>query len=312
MRRLNRDDQGITIPLVAVAMLSLILFASLALDIGQLVGHRKLAQDSADTQALAAAVNCALGQSYDTAPMPPLKSGQSVVFSTVPCDYTKGEITATVDKTVTYQFTPGSPTAEGKATAAWGALGYQVGVFPITVGNCSFTGLTLNKPVTLHSYNVPGCPNPSGNFGFISNGCDGLTVVVGDAVKGQLPGTTGNNLTGTDCNGSLDQFLGHDVLVPVWDVNSGTGSNGSYHIISFALFTVTGWSTNGGNNHGGTLNAMCDGTADGDPFLPAPADQNKPCIRGYFKGFTANTGSVVPGMQCGAATLLACRVYLTQ
>jgi hypothetical protein len=304
MRRMNRDDRGATIVLVTVAMSALLLMASFALDVGVFFAHGERAQNSADAQALAVALNCANGLGMNNK-LPTLKNGQTVAFDISSCAG-KSQVKADVYKPSPFAFTSKSPTAAGHATAEWGALGLQIGTFPLAVGTCSFTGLSLGTPVTLHSYAVPGCPNPSGNFGFVSHGCTNSTVTAGNP----LIGTTGNNLGGTDCGGTLDQFLGKDMLVPVWDTNSGTGSQGNYHIISFAQFHVTGWSTNGGSNHGGTLGAMCDGTADGDPFLPATGDKNKPCIRGFFKGFTANTGTVVPGMQCGPSTLLACRVYI--
>ena len=113
-------------------------------------------------------------------------------------------------------------------------------------------------------------------------GCTTQTIQAGQ----YLPGTTGNNLTGTGCTeASLNALLGTDVLIPVWDVNVGTGSNGSYHITTYALFRLTGWNTNGGSNHGGTLNAMCDSSGDGG----TDEHVNKPCVRGFFKGFTTQT-----------------------
>jgi hypothetical protein len=103
--------------------------------------------------------------------------------------------------------------------------------------------------------------------------------------------------------------LNTDILVPVWNSQAGTGSGATYHVLAYAIFRLTGWSTNGGSNHGGTLQAQCDGTADGDPVLPAGTDKNKPCIRGIFKGFTTQTGTIVPGLSC-KDNILACFVYL--
>ena len=134
----------------------------------------------------------------------------------------------------------------------------HAGVFPITVGSCSFTGLAQNVKVTLHSYAVPGCSAPSGNFGFVTNGCTNTqTVVVGN----NIPGTTGNNLGGTGCS-DLNSYLGQDVLIPVWDTQSGGSSGGTYHVMAFALFHLTGWSTNG-NSAAGTLKKQCDASTDG-------------------------------------------------
>jgi hypothetical protein len=214
----------------------------------------------------------------------------------------------TVNKTVNYSLAQilgkSSDDVHRSATAKWGALGSSTGLFPITIGTCAFT-MAFNVPVTLHSYAVPGCPNPSGQFGFIAGGCNSQTIVAGQ----NIPGTTGNNLLGTGCTeASLNALLGTDVLIPVWDTAAGTGSNATYHVLAYAIFRLTGWSTQG-NNAAGTLKKQCDATADGDPVLPAAADKNKPCVRGVFKGFTTQTGTVVTGLAC-RDNILACYVYL--
>jgi hypothetical protein len=304
MRRMNRDDEGVVLVLATVAMTALLLMAAFALDFGQLVAHKERAQNSADARALAAALNCAQGMAADTAPLPPLKAGQTP--DPMVCDYSANEVTATIRKPVDLKFVPDPSPLARPATAKWGALGSSTGVFPITVGACSFAGLAQNVKITLHSYAVPGCGTPSGNFGFVENGCSASqTVLVGN----NIPGTTGNNLGGTGC-GDLNGYLDRDVLIPVWDTESGSGSGGQYHVMAFALFHFTGWSTNG-NDRGGTLKKQCDASADGG----VNENVNKPCIRGWFKGFTTQGAVIVPGLTCGPTSsnpLLTCLVLLTK
>jgi len=301
MRRLSKhDDQGVTIIFVVVLLPVLLLMAALVLDGNRGTVAKRAAQNSADAAALAIGIDCAkTGTASSAAPY--LTTGQTGTAT----DCGGGTVTATVSRTIDFVFAPGSGTATRSATAKWGALGRSTGTFPITVGTCAFT-LQFNVKVTLHSYAVPGCPNPSGQFGFIQGGCGSQTIVAGQT----LPGTTGNNLGGSGCTeASLNALLGQDVLVPVWDSTAGSGSNATYHVLAYAVFQFQGWSTNGGSNHGGTLAAQCDGTADGDPVLPAGVDKNKPCIRGIFKGYATEVGEVVPGLAC-KDNILACYVYL--
>ena len=193
-------------------------------------------------------------------------------------------------------------TVDRSATAKWGALGSGTAIFPLTIGTCAFT-ISFDVKVTLHSHAVPGCPNPSGQFGFVENGCTTRTITADQTI----PGTTGNNLVGTGCTeAALNALVGTDVLIPVWDSAGGTGSNATYHIKAFAIFHLTGWSTNG-NNAGGTLNKQCDASADGG----VDEADNTPCIRGIFKGLTTQTGTVVPGLSC-RDNILACFVYLDE
>jgi Flp pilus assembly protein TadG len=309
MRRLTQqNDDGLIAITVTVLAAVLLVMASFAVDIGSAVAVARSAQNSADAAALAVATDCARTGTPSSA-TPYLTNGQ--VGSTTGCG--AGTVTATVSRTRDWTFGKlvglGDYTKTRSATAKWGALGSATGRFPITFGTCAFT-ITFNVPVTLHSYDFGTCHNPAGQFGFVENGCTTQTIAI-TTPPTPLPGTTGNNLGGTGCSASMmdDLMNGGDLLMPVWDANNGTGSNASYHLVSFAIFDVTGWSTNGGSNHGGTLQAQCDGTADGDPVLPAPTDKNKPCVRGVFKGFTTQSGTVVPGLPC-RDNILACNVYL--
>ena len=305
MRRLiqrRHDDDGVVAITVTVLAAVLLVMAAFSVDIGSAVAIARSAQNSADAAALAIATDCARDAGASS-PTPYLTNGQT--GTATGCN--GGSVTATVSRTKDWSFGKlaglGAYTKTRQATAKWGALGSSRGVFPLTISTCAFT-IQFNIPVTLHSYAVPGCPNPAGQFGFILNGCTTQTIIAGQ----QLPGTTGNNLNGTGCS-DMSAFLNKEWLVPVWDTASGQGANAQYHVLAYAIFYVTGWSTNGGQNHGGTLQEMCDGTADGDPFVPAATDKNKPCIRGVFKGFTTQTGTVVPGLPC-KNNILACFVYL--
>jgi Flp pilus assembly protein TadG len=302
MRRLKRDDRGVMAILTVLVAGVVMTFVAFGTDVGTAVSIARQAQNSADAAALAVATDCSAGNT-PAALTTYTKPGQ--VPTSTGCN--SGTVTVTVSKTqpTTFGRLAGltSYTKTRSATAKWGALGSQTGVFPITVSTCAFT-IQFNVKVTLHSHNTAGCSNPAGQFGFISGGCVSQTVVAGE----YLGGTTGNNLNGTGCTEtSLNAMLNTDVLVPVWDSATGQGASAQYHILAYAVFHLTGWSTNG-NSAGAppsTLGKQCDASGDGG----TNEHDNTPCIRGIFKGFTTQSGTVVPGLAC-KDNLLACQVYL--
>jgi Putative Flp pilus-assembly TadE/G-like len=297
-------DEGlmaITVTVLAVLMLVMVAFS---VDIGSAVAITRSAQNSADGAALSVATDCArTGNPSSVAPY--LTNGQVPDAMTPACNSGgTGAVEVTVSRTRDWTFGKlvglTTYTKSRDATAKWGALGSSVGVFPITISTCAFT-TAFNTKVTLHSHDTAGCPNPAGQFGFIADGCVNQTIAAGE----YLPGTTGNNIIGTGCSeASLNAMLNTDVLVPVWDSATGQGASAQYHILAYAVFHLTGWSTNG-NNAGGTLGKQCDSSADGG----TDEHDNTPCIRGVFKGFTTQTGTVVPGLGC-RDNILACVVYL--
>jgi hypothetical protein len=313
MRRLTRHnwstrrkggDEGLVAITVTVLAAFMLLMVAFAVDVGSAVAITRSAQNSADAAALSVATDCAwTGSPSSVAPY--LTNGQVADAMTPACDSGgTGAVEVTVSRTHEWTFGKlvglDTYTKSRAATAKWGALGSSTGIFPITISTCAFT-MAFDITVTLHSHDTATCSNPAGQFGFIKNGCVNQTIAAGQ----YLPGTTGNNLNGTGCStASMNAMLNTDVLVPVWDSATGQGANAQYHILSYAVFHLTGWSTNG-NNHGGTLGKQCDSSADGG----TDEHDNTPCIRGVFKGFTTQSGSVVPGLAC-RDNILACVVYL--
>jgi hypothetical protein len=304
-RHKGADDGlvAITVTVLAAVMFVMIAFS---VDVGSAVAITRAAQNSADAAALAVATDCArTGNPSSVEPY--LTNGQVPAVVTPACNSGgTGAVTVTVSRTKDWTFGKlvglTTYTKSRSATAKWGQLSSSTGLFPITVGSCSFSDLALNQKVTLHGYEAPGspCSTPSGNFGFIAGGCTTQTI----AAPTTLPGTTGNNLGGTGCT-SLNSYIGQDVLVPVWDTEVSGGTNSTYHIYVYALFHLTGWSTQGGNNHGGTLGSQCDASSDGG----VNEHTNKPCIRGFFKGFTTQRGGT-NGTPCVSGDFFSCLVYL--
>lgn len=316
MRRLTRrDDRGVAAIFVVAAMPALLIMASLVFDGARGILAQRQTQNAADAAALATATNCANQVTstnvtpYATAP------GMAVTISkgagcTTPCPAPNQQqmcVTATATEQVAPAFkVEGGPwTVNRPATATWGALTVANGVFPITVATCAFQGVTFGQKVTLQAKNAGACSNPSGQFGWTDINCSTPTQVNAGVGYG-IGGTTGN--TPKSCtNAQLNSFVGTDVLVPVWDPTN-TSCGYTYCLTTFAEFYLTGWSGNGNNyDAAGTLQKMCNATADGGPNYA----ENTPCIRGYFVQYTQDIGQSSSG-PCNTPTVLyACRAYLS-
>ena len=321
MRRMNRDDAGITAVLVTVGMTTLLLIAALALDVGTTFFNRARAQNSADARALAAAINCASGKPIDTAPLPDLKTvpagyDQELSLDVTSCDVPGlDSVTATVSQEQDFQFIPGSVTVFRNATAKWGQLGAGV-IFPFTFSLCAFpdsftygTSATQGTPMMLYGQtNRTSCARDSdttgqhsSSKGFVADGC--VMKSVGDTITD----SRGNNFGGTGCASSdLDDYIGRDVLVPIWDTGDGASAT-KYHVATLAFFHVLGWSGNG-SDKGGAMSGRCKAS---NGFTGTVAgDGNKPCLYGYLIKLTA-PGPVLDA-PCGGALPSACAVKLTK
>jgi hypothetical protein len=304
MRRLNRDDEGITIVVVTIGMACLLLMAALGLDIGSAFFNKARAQNSADARALAAAINCANGQTISTA-LPALQSGQTVVAPDgldISSCAGNNQVTATVTKEQDFQFLPQHLTIDRRATAKWGTVA-GANVLPITIASCewSLARLDGNTDITLYLDDPKvdsGCNSLPGGFSQLDRGSDGQCSI----------GLDGNNDAGGDPGGDLKKQipcvtnttgspLPHDVLVPIYDVSILTKANhdngqGPYHILGFAEFHVTGYSFNGAGSSAGSLSGGCPPRPP-DPLNPGAKDP-KYCIRGDFIRMLA-PGDTVPG-----------------
>ena len=187
------------------------------------------------------------------------------------------------------------PTTTAPATAKWGALGSYAGVVP------DHRWLLLVRQPGSEREGHAALLRPCQGAALAratsasSNGCS--CIADGRSSATTVQGTTGNNLGGTGCS-DLNGYLDKDVLLPVVATpRSANGSHGQYHVVAFALFHLTGWSTNG-NNAGGTLDKQCDASADGG----VNENVNKPCIRGCSRASPPRVRSSFLAVTCGPAS----------
>ncbi|MFK4296025.1 hypothetical protein ABH924_001162 [Arthrobacter sp. GAS37] len=157
----------------------------------------------------------------------------------------------------------GSNTADviTTSTVQWGSAVAGTTPFPLTYSICQVQGYIGGALQLLQDHGSGA--NPSCNYG-----PSGATVPGGFGWLAQDPGLCGStiNLAASEagsasgnslgnCSTTLQKWgdtltAGRDVIVllPVFDVATGTGAGAIYHLVSFAAFKVTGWKFSGGNN----------------------------------------------------------------
>ena len=283
MRRMKRDDDGVTIIFVTVGLAAMLLMASLALDVGSMFFNKARAQNSADARALAAAVNCAQGKVINTA-LPDVKTGETISppdgLDIASCAG-HNQVTATVSQPQDFQFMPLSHTVTRAATAKWGPVSSS-NVLPITIASCEFSQALLDGTTDITLYlddpkPQSGCSSLPGGFSQLDRASDSQCAITLNA-DGSVDGEPGGDLQKVvPCITPLPA----DRLVPIYDVTAISKANrdngqGPYPILGFAVFHITGYSFNGSAN-AGTLDKNCP---------PRPASRApKYCIRGDFIQF---------------------------
>jgi len=314
MRRVRPDDEGSVLVLVIIGMTALLLMAAFALDIGQLVAHKERAQNSADSTALAAAINCAQGNPSNAPPLPALAAGQTLALEA--CGQTQpNTVQATVSKPVDFQFAPDDPTTVRSAKAKWDGTVNQSNVLPLTIAQCEWSQALLDGTADITLYlddpkTQNGCSSLPGGFSQLQSGDTTCSIAID--VNGDVPGKPGGDLKKKlPCltNPTVPK-LPKDVLVPIYDQSVLSKANhdngqGPYHILGFAEFHITGYSLNGSANDG-TLGKDCPARPD-DPANPGAKDP-KYCIRGDFIRFLA-PADAEPGPSQNFGVV---RVYLSQ
>lgn len=291
--------------MVVILLPVLLLGVTLAIDAGAAAYENATAQNTADSIALASAMNCAQGNAAGTVGVGPIPAKRSTKQTVTPLACGAGEITVKVTQPVNFTFmpTPAGTQAHKQATAKWQQLKSGI-ISPVTVGSCSFpTNPPLNTRMLLWS--VTGCNGqPSSQKGWINEGCKVASI------GNLLTGTTGNNPGGTSCPTDLNQWFltqpgngPKDVLLPVW-----TSYSSGYAITVIMRFRIDGWSGNG-NDHGGTLGPHCQDLL-GTALRFNPGQDQKPCIAGKIIGYGIEEGGTT-GKPCLNDTLRsACFVFL--
>lgn len=297
MRRLafpaaKDDERGAIAVIVAILMVALLGFAALAVDVGTLYAERTQLRNGADAGAFAIAQKCAKNLADPdcsaTSSLPGrLANGNAGDGLTNIQSVALNKDNRTVTVTTGAQEAGKAPnkvslffarvlgfndaTVAAAATVQWGRPLAGPTAFPVTFSVCQVNDHIGAGPQLLVSHGSKAEPScnyvPSGQvvpggFGWLKRpdgGCAGNV-----SASGWADGDPGNSYPNV-CDSQLiswasDISSGKDVtvLLPIFDQVTGTGSNVSYHLMSFAAFKVQGWSFNGNKFPGNFRNTPPD------------------------------------------------------
>lgn len=273
-RHRAESERGAIAVMTALALVVLLAFAALAIDVGMMYEERAQLQSGADAAALAIAQDCAANTNCADASAVLPRAQQMAnsnardnrsAASILGLDKNAGNVrvrTSAVDGksgagSLVLTFAPvlgvDKVDVAATSTATWAGLKKGPAVLPIVFSPCDFRLDSGPQVLNLHggtndqtSY-AGGCKytssggsgaNLPAGFGLISTGTDQCTVTVDVGQK--VPSTTGNSLTGV-CKPLLDANIGQAVLLPVFRNLGGTGSTGWYEIDGWAAFKLLGY-----------------------------------------------------------------------
>jgi Flp pilus assembly protein TadG len=290
MQRL-RGDRGAVSVVVALLMVPLLGFAAIAIDVSAMYAERQQLQTGADAGALAIAQDCGRGVCGT-----PSQTAQGLATDNLNRGVPTATVTSQTASQVTVRnvgvkqhwFAPvlgvDSSTLTASATAAWGSPTGGTAVLPLAFSLCEWRKQTGGgmpsgtTPTTIYltkssasDIATPDCTGPSGNL--VPGGFGWLTTNAGSCqttstIGGILNSDPGNSVPSSCSNALLSGSVGNTVLLPLFDVYAGSGSNATYTIYGYAAFRLTGYHFGGQNSTN-----------------PAPCNGEKRCISGYFTKF---------------------------
>lgn len=294
------DERGAVIILMAVFSLVIVGIAALVVDVGSMLDEKRQLQNGADAAALAVAQSCGGGacnaaaaqslanqnardaHAHVDAPTPRIDLVNKTVTVTLSTQNAGG---ATI---LPYSFGQAITGQRGKtvhatATAAWSGL-KSAKVIPLTLSLCEFNRSTSTNTVfkvptvivfhanATHCTSGPSGGDLPGGYGWVrdnndsnANDCN-VTPTVGDTVNDD------SGLPGTPHSCDLTTLLNKDVLVPVYNSLTGSGSNGIYKIYGFGEFHLTGFFFSNSDKGADTTGNY-------------PCAKPATCIGGYFVKF---------------------------
>jgi Flp pilus assembly protein TadG len=291
-----QPERGVTAVLTGVLMVGLVGFTGLAVDGGATFAKHQELQNGADAAALAAAQECGARAAAEAPPcsganLQPgagpygeanVRNEKATVSTSFEVDLPEQAVTATVTGTKTHWFLPVVGVSDSElspdATATWGSPYSGPSMIPLAVSQCNFEEslsagegiIEVYLPKNRGNDDDRNCPYgedyPPGSFGWLDNadGCE-VDITVDDWVETD----TGVN-DKPDCN--WEDFIDEVVLIPIFDEDVGTGSNGEVHVSGFAALRVLGIFIHTGNEQYG---AECVSPRDNQY-------EHQTCLRGEF------------------------------
>jgi Flp pilus assembly protein TadG len=288
---IQRDRGASTI--FVVAMMPLLLLASaFVFDGGRGYLARNETQGAADAAALAKAIDCA--RNVTTTNLRPYSTNGAEVANSPVCG--SGSTTVSMRKTLTLAFFPGggTRTVTRSATARWQGLAAAT-VAPLTISSCELTTQILDGTTDIFLYlddtsPQAGCSSLPGGFSQLQSNTCTITITAGTGQTVVVQGQAGAALQQLiPClTNPTSPALPANVLVAMYDsaaCGSGCRGNGSYPIIGFAMFRISGYRLNGNNVAGTNMPQQC----------PNFQTRGRYCIRGDFIRFVVPPDIGTPG-----------------
>jgi secretion/DNA translocation related TadE-like protein len=272
-----RNDRGQATVLTLVFLVVLLGMAALVLDLGSWYRADRNTQSTADSAALAGAQALPedTGQAQSLASQYANKNGGGLDSATIsssiaPDDTIQVDVKRQSPGIFTKLFGVDSTTVGSKATARVGALSQALYVAPIVVNilhPALHCGGTQKRPIPcfgqpteldlldLHS---PGSGNASGSFGLIDlTGNLAGNVGARDLANwmehgydkmmplGKYSSAPSSNFNQSNFQGALGDRLGDDVLFPIYDTLTGSGTGAQYNVIGWIGFHITDYNAHG-------------------------------------------------------------------
>ncbi len=262
MRRLSRRgrrERGAVAVVVAIWMVVALGFAAISIDVGSIYSDKTQLQNGADAAALAIAGSCVRGNCVDSADFyakaNKLATGSVATGNVVYPDSNFSNGVAVVQTDSVHQnwfagiLGMSTTPISARATVHWG---YPSGgpVFPLAFSWCAFKNAaggwdslgapTLDQTTVIHiveqSCTPPAHNEVPGGFGELKGTNCSTTVLAG----GWILSDPGNN--GPNSCGSFDwnTIIGHEVMIPLFQAYTGSGTNAQYQIAGLAAFVIQG------------------------------------------------------------------------
>lgn len=285
MRRLiprkprDSPEHGAVSVLVAISLVVLLGFAAIAVDVSLMYAERSQLRNGADAAALAIAQTCAKNaKDSNCSSSAPLAStlananandGISNIKS-IALGSSNGPVTVTVGAqeagrapnqvSLFFAKVLGINTAEVNAssTAAWGTPSKGPAILPLAIAYCKLDIPTDGTAgaVQVLDQSTPACDKKlPGGFGWITTmsgtKCS-VTMTAGQSNDSGIwfDSDPGASAPSTCATADFDQLNDQTVLLPLFDLATGTGTAVKYYVKGFAAFHVTayhfsnfGWST---------------------------------------------------------------------
>ncbi|TLM85917.1 pilus assembly protein TadG-related protein [Pseudarthrobacter sp. NamE5] len=271
MRRLtikNNKEHGAISVIVAILMVTLLGFVAIAVDVGVIYSERAQLQNGADASAIALAQKCARNAAdadcSTTSTLAGTLANQNALdgmskVHAIELDKTARKVSVTTtakeqggtDNSISLLFAKaiGIPSKEvgARSSAVWGTPSRGPVILPLAIAHCK-----LNIPAggakgaeQVLEQSVNGCGGIPGGFGWMqttSTKCS-ITATAGASSNSGIwfSSDTGASAPSTCTAADFAQMNNQTVLLPLYDIATGTGSSGKYYIKGFAAFHVTGY-----------------------------------------------------------------------